>query len=127
MLACAYVGRLLIEVARHHRQPSRNHGRTMRARWAKVDPLPSPGLFGLQLLGYHDHRSVPRDPFFVGLAFSMVRCTAGVVKRSLLEHAEDRCKLGGALSTMRWSKVVSAQSKSSCCTDGSGGHNKRLR
>ena len=34
----AHVRRLLIEAAWHHRQPYRNPGPTMRARWAKVDP-----------------------------------------------------------------------------------------
>ena len=34
----AHVRRLLIEAACHHRQPYRNPGPTMRARWAKVDP-----------------------------------------------------------------------------------------
>jgi transposase len=34
----AHVRRLLIESAWHHRQPYRNPGPTMRARWAKVDP-----------------------------------------------------------------------------------------
>src|SRR6267378_4430005 len=78
---------------------------------------------------------------------------AGVVKRSLLEEAERRCKLGGgrrfagcwgcqcrrytgitaSLGSVNDSfddamaKVGSAQSKSSCSTDRSNGHDKGLR